>query len=218
MPDWFYWIAIKARIAQLFGSRLNRLLAMLMENVVKYEVNSHLLADPKDLQRRLERLASDAKSISGLVHKGRAAESASVNFITPADAIPPDSSSVRREIRMRRWRDSLFPESLFADPAWDLLLDLYAAHLEGALIPVTSACIAAAVPQTTALRWIIKLEQLGLIMRSEDDRDHRRRDLRLSNRAVETMNHWATSVFSTALQPGQGRYNSEGLALERCGS
>ena len=44
----------------------------------------------------------------------------------------------------RRMRAKLFGDAdLFAEPAWDILLDLYTAHCEGKLLPVTSACIGA---------------------------------------------------------------------------
>ncbi len=38
---------------------------------------------------------------------------------------------IREAIKLRRLRDSYFPADLFADPAWDILLDLFAARLEG---------------------------------------------------------------------------------------
>ena len=47
----------------------------------------------------------------------------------------------------------MFGEGLFADPAWDIMLDLFAARIEGKDITVSSAGIAACVPPTTALRW-----------------------------------------------------------------
>jgi hypothetical protein len=59
----------------------------------------------------------------------------------------------RRYLRHRRERERLLPD-LFADPAWDILLDLFAASIERRPVSVSSACVAAAVPPTTALRWI----------------------------------------------------------------
>ena len=97
---------------------------------------------------------------------------------------------VRQAIRLRRRRDALFPDGLFADPAWDLLLDLYLAHLNGTSISVTSACIAACVPPTTALRWISKLEKARLVERSSDVLDQRRIYLHLTDAAVESMRKW----------------------------
>ena len=42
----------------------------------------------------------------------------------------PTAHDVRAMIRLRRLRDRFFDTSLFADPAWDMLLDLMAARLE----------------------------------------------------------------------------------------
>jgi hypothetical protein len=55
-----------------------------------------------------------------------------------------------------RLRSQHFVPALFADPAWDILLDLAAARIDGRMVAVSSLCIAAAVPATTALRWITR--------------------------------------------------------------
>ncbi|MGV1681722.1 hypothetical protein [Sphingopyxis sp. NJF-3] len=81
---------------------------------------------------------------------------------------------VRRLIRKRRQRDQFFPSDLFADPAWDMMLDLYAAHYERREISVSSLCIAAAVPATTALRWIKTMVDDGRFVRVADPDDGRR--------------------------------------------
>lgn len=81
---------------------------------------------------------------------------------------------VRHVIRQRRQREHYFPADLFADPAWDMMLDLYAAHYEGRAISVSSLCIAAAVPATTALRWIKTMVDDGRFLRSNDPLDGRR--------------------------------------------
>ena len=62
------------------------------------------------------------------------------------------SNNIREMLRWRRRRDQLFAGDLFADPAWDMMLDLAAAGLEGVDVAVSSLCIASAVPATTALR------------------------------------------------------------------
>ena len=77
-------------------------------------------------------------------------------------------------IKLRRMRDRFFEPSLFADPGWDILLDLYAAHDEGKPVSVSSLCIAAAVPPTTALRWITNMTDAGLLVRVQDPGDARR--------------------------------------------
>jgi DNA-binding MarR family transcriptional regulator len=90
--------------------------------------------------------------------------------------------------RKRRLRDRMFADpNLFADPAWDILIDLYIASEEGRGISVSSACIASAVPVTTALRWIKILEQGGHISRHEDPSDARRVFMSLTESAAKTV-------------------------------
>jgi hypothetical protein len=100
---------------------------------------------------------------------------------------PIDPAEVRKEIRLRRMRDAYFSGELFADPAWDMLLDLMAARLEGEKVAVSSLCIAAAVPATTALRWIKAMCDNGLFERHADPLDGRRIFIGLSQGAANAM-------------------------------
>lgn len=93
-----------------------------------------------------------------------------------------------RIIAFRRRREKLFGQDLFADAAWDIMLDLYRAHLAKKTISVSSACIAAHVPPTTALRWLAVLEERNLIVREADTRDRRRVYVSLSPAAVMSLN------------------------------
>ena len=99
----------------------------------------------------------------------------------------PDPRLVRRIIRQRQLRARFFDGDLFADPAWDILLDLAAARAEHKRVSVTSLCIASGVPPTTALRWIAQLTDIGLLQRIEDDTDRRRAFITLSDRAADAM-------------------------------
>jgi hypothetical protein len=98
-----------------------------------------------------------------------------------------DAAFVRRLIKLRRDRERFFPADIFADPAWDMLLDLVAARLEGKRVPVSSLCIAAAVPTTTALRWIRSLTEAGIFVRHVDPADARRSHVEISATAAESM-------------------------------
>lgn len=104
------------------------------------------------------------------------------------------AATVRARIRQRRVRESLFSNDLFADPAWDMLLDLYAAELEGVDVSVSSLCIAAAVPTTTALRWIKLLSQRGWLVRHHDPKDGRRIIMRLSNDARSRLDRYFEQI------------------------
>jgi DNA-binding MarR family transcriptional regulator len=91
--------------------------------------------------------------------------------------------------RERRLRAKLLPEAanVLEEPGWDILLDLYVAQLQGRRVSVTSACLAACVPVSTALRYVGLLEECGLVCRRPDERDGRRSHLVLTNRGVEAM-------------------------------
>ena len=99
----------------------------------------------------------------------------------------PDPRRIRALIRKRQARARFFEAELFADPAWDILLDLTAARAEGRRVSVTSLCIASGVPPTTALRWIAQMTRQGLLRREEDLVDRRRAFIALSDSAVEAM-------------------------------
>lgn len=81
------------------------------------------------------------------------------------------SSAAAEIYRMRRARDQNMPEGLMGEPAWDILLALYAE--EPAQLPASTVCYGSGVPQSTASRWIGVLEKGGLVERTEHPRDSR---------------------------------------------
>ena len=109
------------------------------------------------------------------------------------------AAEVRAAIRARRMRAQFFTGELFADPAWDMLLDLFAAQLEHRQVSVSSLCIAAAVPPTTALRWIGTLHDAGLFERQADPSDRRRAYIGLSAKGLEGMRSYASAVKRAGL-------------------
>ena len=90
-----------------------------------------------------------------------------------ADLLPRGSSPVpsaeigafaRQLFDERRVRDELLSDSgLFGEPAWDIMLDLFAAGEEKRLTTVGMACAAAAAPPGTALRYLDTMIRLGLL-------------------------------------------------------
>ena len=112
----------------------------------------------------------------------------------------PDPRLVRRIIRQRQLRARFFDGELFADPAWDMLLDLTAARVEHTRVSVTSLCIASGVPPTTALRWIGQMSAGGLLERVEDETDRRRAFIALTDRAAEAMARYFAELGRSAAQ------------------
>ena len=106
----------------------------------------------------------------------------------------PTAEQIRAILRCRRMRNRFFDPALFADPAWDMLLDLLAARIEGAEVAVTSLCIAADVPSTTALRWIKNLTDLGIFHRRADPFDGRRIFISLTDGSAQAMAAYFATV------------------------
>ncbi len=115
-------------------------------------------------------------------------------------ARPVTAARIRAHVRARRMREQLLPADLFADPAWDMLLDLTAARLEGQRVSVSSLCIAAAVPTTTALRWIRTLVSRGFLVRTPDPADARRSFLDIAESAAPLVD---TTIEAVLNHPGQ---------------
>ncbi len=107
----------------------------------------------------------------------------------------PYLATAQQLYHMRRRRAASFdnPE-LFGEPAWDILLDLYIAYASDHPVSVTSACIGAAVPATTALRHLGQLCDEGLILREHDPRDQRRIHVRLSELGVARMEAYFSEI------------------------
>lgn len=103
---------------------------------------------------------------------------------------PVGESTVRAILKARLYRQKLFGEGMFADPAWDMLLELYAAELGCRQLCVTSVCIGSGVPCTTALRWLAHLADGGWVARHGDPHDARRRFVSLTPKSISVMNEY----------------------------
>jgi MarR family transcriptional regulator, temperature-dependent positive regulator of motility len=86
----------------------------------------------------------------------------------------------------RRRRDAAASiKGLFGEPGWDILLDLFIARKTRTTLQVSSVCAGAGVPSTTILRWIARLEHEGLISRTADQDDARRRFVSLTSKGLK---------------------------------
>jgi CheY-like chemotaxis protein len=119
----------------------------------------------------------------------------------PADVTPLTdkeiSATLRTIIASRAMRNRYFPSELFADPAWDILLDLERARLEGQQVSVSSVCIAASVPMSTALRWVRQMTDAGLLRRWTDPKDRRRDLIALTDSTATHMREYLAAVHAS---------------------
>jgi DNA-binding IclR family transcriptional regulator len=65
-------------------------------------------------------------------------------------------------LQVRRKRGEIFGEGLFSDPAWDILLELFAAELGKRKLGLPD--LAHIAPRSTVARWVAKLEEMRLVV------------------------------------------------------
>jgi CheY-like chemotaxis protein len=125
---------------------------------------------------------------------------------TPSDRQNPSrevlQKFVRSILKARQQRAEFMDASKFADPAWDIMLDLTSAALEGRSVPALSVSVAANVPMTTALRYVKRLVEDGVVKRWDDPGDKRRSLLALENHALESMIQYLTTVWRITYAEG----------------
>lgn len=157
-----------------------------------------------EIAQRLETLSStpagsERVEASAFVFDATGERLSSSQRASRSKASLPDPRLVRKIIRHRQMRARFFEGDLFADPAWDMLLDLTAARAEHKRVSVTSLCIASGVPPTTALRWISQMTEAGLLCRAEDVTDRRRAFIALSDKAADSMAQYFAEVGSASM-------------------
>ena len=143
-----------------------------------------LLADPGDRLGSLQNEDADAL--------GR------IEPLPAADLL----SAARRMATARRVRDEVFGNGQFLNPGWNILLELFVAGEEGRNVTIKSACVAACVPQSTALRHIAHLIDVRLALRAQHPSDARSAYLKLTDRGRARMVAFLT--LSEASRGGSG--------------
>jgi DNA-binding MarR family transcriptional regulator len=123
---------------------------------------------------------------------------ARLGFPRPSPVQPIDTQLIRSMQRLRRQRTKYFKAELFGEPAWDMMLELMVARLESRHVTVSSLCMAAAVPTTTALRWLGSLCESGLFIRYADRQDARRTYIRLADSTAASLEAYLHDVRSGA--------------------
>lgn len=95
----------------------------------------------------------------------------------------------------RQIRSKFFDAQILNGPAWDILIDLAAAGLQGRAVPTSSACASTQAPFSTALRHVNQLVEANLVKRTVDPGDKRRTLLELEPEALEQMTRYLASSW-----------------------
>ncbi|UUR08919.1 MarR family winged helix-turn-helix transcriptional regulator [Sphingomonas glaciei] len=103
--------------------------------------------------------------------------------------------TAERILLLRRSRVGIFGEGLFGEASWDILLSLYVAELSQYRMTITAVYNEAGVPQTTALRWLQHLVDLGMVVRRPNVVDRRAVFVELTSTTLEKMDRIIDGVL-----------------------
>lgn len=96
-------------------------------------------------------------------------------------ALPGALANARRSVRRLLLRRQLLgADWLFGEPAWDMLVELFIAHCEGATVPTGALGIGSGLSSSSAQRLVQRLVDARLVVRAPDPEDGRRHFISLS--------------------------------------
>lgn len=99
--------------------------------------------------------------------------------------------------RDRASRLAHLPSELFAEPAWDIMLELYAFHLVGREVPQSDLLIRINVPPSTSIRWSKMLEAEGLVTRKAHDGSGDVTAITLTRKGIHALDRYFDNASST---------------------
>lgn len=149
--------------------------------------------DAAEIGRLLRLLTPSENTVSGLMKSVRLLEqSATHHAHSDARSL---MSAARQIYAGRRARSRYFPESFFGEPAWDMLLALYATGDDSRRQSVSNLLDLASCPPTTALRHLASLEQEGMVERTPHPTDGRVFFVSMTSKGREAIEAYLASVL-----------------------
>lgn len=162
-----------------------------MEHVVAASQTGALAQRLMELNALLPELSSRMLETQQTCDKAvRALARGDLDEVMSARAELGHRAAVADIIRARQTRAHFMPENWFSDPAWDILLRLYEAHLDAVERTVGDLGSFAATSPATTNRWLDVLVSRGWIHRRRCDRDQRRVFVSLSASGASHMHDY----------------------------
>lgn len=139
---------------------------------------------------------ADAEAIDRLLRKIRSINEEGSEDSPGADnhCLPRAELIARAEMifRERQRRNRFFNRSMFAEPAWDMLLAIYI--MQGHRVNVATLVSMVGVPQTTGLRWLQYLEKERFVRRVPDPDDRRQVSVHLLDHGFARIEAYLGSI------------------------
>lgn len=92
-----------------------------------------------------------------------------------------------KAIQLRGFRNKHFPQGIFGEPAWDVLLAIYAHEHISRARSISQVAKVSSLTGSSALRWINQLARLQLVERRQDPLDRRTAQVMLTETGRRTL-------------------------------
>jgi DNA-binding MarR family transcriptional regulator len=103
----------------------------------------------------------------------------------------------RRIVTARQVRSAHFKKPMFGEPAWDMLLALYANSTDGPRQSIGRLTALSGSPPTTALRWLDYLVKEQLVAREANPTDGRSDFVELTEKGRSAMERYLSETLRT---------------------
>jgi DNA-binding MarR family transcriptional regulator len=149
------------------------------------------------VNRKISLNSTDVEALRRLVsHLGPAA--AEVPVGQPVAVTVVQSSELvtiaRLIFQARANRTRQFKQAIFGEPAWDMLLALYASA-DSTRLPVGQICSLSGSPPTTALRWLDYLEREQFVLRRPHPHDARSAIVELTSKGRSALEEYLSETL-----------------------
>ena len=126
------------------------------------------------------------------------------SLLSSAIALHIGDDHVQSVLSLRRGREALFGKRLFSDPAWDVILHLYAQRLAHRTTSTLELSRAIGVPESVVARWLVVLAQSGIVA-VDGARSGRHAVVRLSEEGAmkigQLLEQWGSAFLNMCRSP-----------------
>jgi len=136
-----------------------------------------------NLHRSLTKLADELADVA----RGADSRSGNDNAVEDGKAALAPREYFEALLRQRRARDRYFGSTLFGEPAWDIMLELMIARIDGREMKISELGAASIAPGIAARQYVEALADAKLVERYEDADDEGDCYLALSSEAARRM-------------------------------